>query len=108
MHAPTLTAVVVLPTPPFWFATAYTVPIAVEASAARGQTPALSALGAPRWPSRPRGSPQRASVGHARPPREARRSRSHLPVEVKMAGCRAGKWLGPAGLHPGPGELLRR
>jgi hypothetical protein len=27
MHAATLTAVVVLPTPPFWFAIAYTVPI---------------------------------------------------------------------------------
>src|SRR5467141_2258105 len=38
MHAPTFTAVVVLPTPPFWFATAYTEPIAVDASAARGQT----------------------------------------------------------------------
>jgi hypothetical protein len=27
MHAATLTAVVVLPTPPFWLAMAYTVPI---------------------------------------------------------------------------------
>src|SRR5688500_659531 len=32
MLAPRLTAVVVLPTPPFWFATARTVPIGVEST----------------------------------------------------------------------------
>src|SRR5215212_3046073 len=37
MLAPRLTAVVVLPTPPFWFVTARTVPIEVEATARTGR-----------------------------------------------------------------------
>src|SRR4051794_36911707 len=35
MHAATLTAVVVFPTPPFWFAMAYTVPMTSTTLAAR-------------------------------------------------------------------------
>src|SRR3954469_25977124 len=38
MHAATLTAVVVLPTPPFWFAIAYTVPIRGHGTGGVGRT----------------------------------------------------------------------
>jgi hypothetical protein len=37
MHAATLTAVVVFPTPPFWLAIAYTVPICPQGTAAGGR-----------------------------------------------------------------------
>src|ERR1700742_197470 len=57
MHAATLTAVVVFPTPPFWFAIAYTVPIAAydasdagggfSASAHLEQPPVLGGVGQP-------------------------------------------------------------
>src|SRR3954454_16993427 len=37
MHAATFTAVVVFPTPPFWFAIAYTVPIAFHGTGGDGR-----------------------------------------------------------------------
>src|SRR5687767_2559127 len=68
MQAATLTAVVVLPTPPFWFATAYTMPMARP-------TLAADPVGSPRPLSltrvfadarRPRRSPHAVGRGEAR------------------------------------------
>src|ERR1700716_3258881 len=101
MHAPTFTAVVVLPTPPFWFATAYTVPIAVEASAARGQTPALfsarhSALAQPSARVPP------AGVCWPRPPAAGSATESVSPSRRGEDGGLARRQMARAG-GPPPG-----
>src|SRR5271165_6149753 len=67
MHAPTFTAVVVLPTPPFWLAIAYTVPTSCKLA-----------------PITVRGFAQRPLAGHAGAPREAPGRIPHLQVQVQV------------------------
>src|SRR4028118_1645750 len=70
MHAATFTAVVVLPTPPFWFAIAYTVPIRVQRTGAPGRTRALARgpaatapVGAAACPAAPTRVPRAGAPG---------------------------------------------
>src|SRR5690242_19454800 len=81
MQAPTLTAVVVLPTPPFWLATAYTVPIACKLA-------------------------ERALARRSRASREARGRRRHLLEHVEVAVAGARKRLYRADLPQAETELL--
>ena len=93
MQAATFTAVVVFPTPPFWFAMAYTVPMtALDASDVGG--------GARPGRARQRSSPcgQRAFCCDSRPAREIRRRGRDLPIDVQRPPLGARK--GRHGLHP--------
>src|ERR687896_378422 len=89
MEAPRLTAVVVLPTPPFWFATARTLPM-----------PGLKLRGGPVGRASVIGSApngvvlptQRTLHRHPGPPRKALGRGRHLAkhVEMAVAGPREG------------------
>src|SRR5271170_6656095 len=70
MHAPTFTAVVVLPTPPFWLAIAYTVPTTCKLAP-------ITVRGVPA-------GPQRALAGHPGAPREPLRGVCNLQIQVQV------------------------
>src|SRR4051795_13323064 len=90
-QAAMLTAVVVLPTPPFWFATAYTEPI--------GGRPY-------RVVQRPNLSSERSLLGHAGSARQFRRRRTALSKDVDVPVARPRVGPDPADVlavhrHPG-------
>src|SRR5213592_5056957 len=120
-----LTAVVVLPTPPFWFATAYTVAIAPKIAGGPVGTPAVeprdlirsrTAVSSPRTAGRGNGSganelrsaPQGALPGDTRPARICRRRRRDLLVGMQMACTRTWKWIDRDDRPGAQPERLRR
>ena len=89
MHAATLTAVVVLPTPPFWLAIAYTVPMATVDASGGTVGRAAESIGALE-------RSQRALARHAGPARKARRA-SARPCGIRAASGRRRRDTGPRG-----------
>src|SRR5687767_15603812 len=90
MLAARFTAVVVLPTPPFWLAIATTLPIDLEATAEVGRngagfspSPVIRRFGSE--PS----SGERPFARHPCAPRESLRRRRHLAEDVQVAIARA-------------------
>src|SRR6185437_9413767 len=85
MHALTFSAVVVLPTPPFWFAIAYTVAIgcklaahAVRAADPRGNFRIVRPLSGAEWSLACDPRPARESLGRC--------ARLHPDVQVTVGG----------------------
>src|SRR5262245_51731235 len=107
MHAPTFTAVVVFPTPPFWLAIAYTVdtdrklpPIAVRrglptARPRRGRSSASSHADAgPK--AMGRSAAERPLACNPRPPGEPSRGLAKLQIHVQVVLAGASERLDPA------------
>src|SRR6266496_35961 len=92
MQAATFTAVVVLPTPPFWFAIAYTVPMRLLKLAARsvGGRDHLFATEAASPSTR---GLDRSFAGHSRAAGVASGRRPDLRAEVEVSFVRPGEGL---------------
>jgi hypothetical protein len=105
MQAARLTAVVVLPTPPFWLATANVVTRdnlagargwpAWRSRARRSRRAAIAAAAARAARSDRLTAPaERALAGDSRPARDSRRCRRHLAIDVQMVRHAASIWFG--------------
>src|SRR5687767_11511212 len=107
MHAATFTAVVVLPTPPFWFAIAYTVPIG-EPRYRRGRSDGCGGSGPNHRRWTPSGGCQWPFAGHSRTTGKTCRSIHNLRVHVEMALFGPRKGLDPPDLALLEPQLGRR
>src|SRR6202035_4153047 len=108
MHAATLTAVVVLPTPPFWFAMAYTVPTRCKlAPIADGR---LLPSGKPGAAVRSAASLRRRAVACAQAPPAADTARASRPPLRRDAGddLAPPRTARPSGSQPSRGRAPPR